>query len=91
MNYSLKTAADLRSLRNRFLATLASDRLNSTNRVNIERWISEIETALIAKATPVKVAKPVTARAPSIRAMRNGSAAPRNAADVNRLQMSYLS
>ncbi len=36
MNYSLKTRAELQTLRNRFMIALASDRLNATNRVNIE-------------------------------------------------------
>ncbi|MGI8403396.1 MAG: hypothetical protein ACR2OE_01260 [Thermomicrobiales bacterium] len=57
MNYSTKTRTELQTLRNRFLAALTSNRLNATNRVSIEGWISQIEAELIKQAP---VAKPVT-------------------------------
>lgn len=90
MNYSATTLSDLRTIRLRFQAALANPRLNATNRVNVEMWLGEVETQM-CKAAPVATPAVVTAPVPSIREMRNGSAAPRNVADQNRLQMSYLS
>ncbi|MGI8483081.1 MAG: hypothetical protein ACR2OU_02315, partial [Thermomicrobiales bacterium] len=90
MDYTAKTLSELRTIRLRFQAALQNPRLNATNHSNIERWLGEVETQM-CKAAPVATPAVVTAPVPSIRDMRNGTAAPRNAADQNRLQWSYLS
>lgn len=90
MDYATKTLSELRTIRLHFQAALANPRLNATNRANIERWLGEVE-AVMCKAIPATTPAVVTAPVPSIRDMRNGSAAPRNVSDQNRLQMSYLS
>lgn len=92
MNYATKSKSELQALRARFLTALTNDRLNATNRANIETWVAEIESELL-KAAPVAAAKPVkvtAAPAPTVRQMRNGTA-PRNAADQDRLQWSMWS
>ncbi|MGI8405483.1 MAG: hypothetical protein ACR2OE_12105 [Thermomicrobiales bacterium] len=90
MDYSLKTLPQLRTIRLRFQAALQNPRLNATNRSNLERWLGEVESAM-CKAIPATTPAVVTAPAPALYQMRNGSAAPRNVSDQNRLQMSYLS
>lgn len=90
MNYSAKTLPELRTIRLRFQAALQNPRLNATNRTNIERWLGEVE-AVMCKAAPVATPAIITDPVPSIRAMRNGTVAPRNAADQNRLQWSMWS
>ncbi len=90
MNYSAKTLSELRMIRLRFQAALQNPRLNATNRVNIARWLGDVETQM-CKAAPVATPAVVTAPVPSIRDMRNGTAASRNAADVNRLSWSMWS
>ncbi len=90
MNYSATTLSDLRTIRLRFQAALANPRLHATNRGNVEMWLGEVETQM-CKAAPVATPAIVTAPVPSIRDMRNGSAAPRNAADVSRLSWSMWS
>lgn len=87
MNYASKSRTELQELRNRFLTALSNDRLNSTNRTNIEGWISQIEAELVSKAPVAKV----TVKTPTIKAMRDGSAEPQNANDRNRLAMSFMS
>lgn len=90
MDYTTKTLPELRTIRLRFQAALQNERLNATNRVNIEHWLGEVESAM-CKAIPATTPAVVTAPIPSIRDMRNGTATPRNAADQNRLAMSFLS
>ncbi len=90
MDYSGKTLPELRTIRLRFQAALQNPRLNATNRTNIERWLCEVE-AQMCKAAPATTPAVVTAPVPSIRDMRNGTVAPRNAADQDRLSWSYLS
>lgn len=89
MDYSAKSLSELRTIRLRFQAALRNDRLNATNRANIERWLGAVEAQM---CTAIPATTPATKDAiPSIRAMRQGTAIPRNAADQHRLQWSYLS
>jgi hypothetical protein len=90
MTYSAKPLSELRTIRLRFQAALQNPRLNATNRINIERWLVEVEAQMcmtVPATTPAIVSSPV----PSIQAMRAGTVTPRNAADQDRLQWSYLS
>jgi len=90
MDYTAKSLSELRTIRTRFNAALSNPRLNTTNRANIERWLGAVEAQMCA-AIPVTTPAVVSAPVPSVRAMRAGTAAPRNAADQHRLQWSYLS
>jgi len=93
--YASETLDTIRQARLQLLHGLANPRLSAPTRDRMQGWISEAEAELLNRAgtgvATISTPAVVTAPVPSIREMRNGSAAPRNAADQNRLSWSYLS
>lgn len=94
-NDSLET---IQQARLQLLRGLANPRLSASTRERMQGWISEAEAELLNRAgTGVEIVAapkrpaPATPAAPALYHMRNGSAAPRNAADQNRLQWSMWS
>ncbi|MGI8486278.1 MAG: hypothetical protein ACR2OU_18715 [Thermomicrobiales bacterium] len=91
-NDSLET---IQNARLQLLRGLANPRLSTATRERMQGWIAEAEAELLNRASSgaeiAATPKQATPAAPALYQMRNGSAAPRNAADQNRLQMSYLS
>ena len=91
--YTNDSLEAIQNARLQLLRGLSNPRLSASTRERMQGWISEAETELLNRAGKGVeiVATPKTPAAPALYQMRNGSAAPRNVSDQNRLQMSYLS
>lgn len=93
--YSTVSLETIQNARLQLLRGLANPRLSAPTRERMQGWISEAEAELLSRAgkgveivaTPQRTAP----AAPALYQMRNGTAAPRNVSDQNRLQWSYLS
>jgi len=91
--YATKTLDFIQQARLQLMSGLANPRLSAPTRERMQGWIAEAEAELLNRAGKGVeiVATPKTPVAPALYQMRNGTVAPRNAADQNRLQMSFLS